>query len=289
MPEYTGVVRDLDYVLAGRWQVILGGAGELVAVTGDPAARSLLEVSLAAQVPAQLAYVEVGGENVITRVKLNREPGPGGPVADAETADDPGAPSEAELRAEGADLATVRELANFGAPPGEGDVASRAAELAAAAAAPPTIALDIAKVIAFEQACRAAGVTYGAHPGAKVPFHGAVPGKDFKTVDCSGFVREAIFRATTPPDKNFPDGSVNQHDFIRGHGFERGTPADGTKQDGVVRMAFLRPQDSPHGIGHVTFIHNGRTVESHGGVGPDRREWTNTGWQAKTFVYVIHR
>jgi hypothetical protein len=48
-------------------------------------------------------------------------------------------------------------------------------------------------------------VTYG--QGAKVPFHGAIPGQQFRRVDCSGFVREAIWRAT-PPHLNFPDGSV---------------------------------------------------------------------------------
>lgn len=278
MPQYSGVVRDLDYLLAsGRWQVIVGGdPGHLVALASDPAARSLLEVSLAASIPADVEYIEDGGENVITRVKLNRGPAAARAFAGAEE-DDPAAPAASDAGAE--DLQAGRELANFGAPP-EGAV-----PLTAAAAAAPAIPLDIDAVRAFEKQCRDAGVHYGL--GAKVPHHGAVPGKDFEAVDCSGFVREAIFRATAPPVKNFPDGSVNQHDFIRGKGFAKGSPADGLKKDGTVRMAFLRPQDSPHGIGHVAFIHNGRTLESHGGVGPDSREWTNTAWQAKTFVYVI--
>jgi hypothetical protein len=127
-------------------------------------------------------------------------------------------------------------------------------------------------------------VTYGL--GAKVPFFGAVPGRDFQKIDCSGFVREAIRRATTPP-MAFPDGSVNQHDWIRAHGFARSSIDAAKQSDGLVRIAFLRPQDSPHHIGHVVLISGARTLESHGGVGPDTRRWDGSSWQAKAFVYVV--
>ena len=37
----------------------------------------------------------------------------------------------------------------------------------------------------------------------------------------------------------------------------------------------------------MVLIHDAKTFESHGGTGPDSRAWTNTGWQAKTLVYVL--
>jgi hypothetical protein len=127
-------------------------------------------------------------------------------------------------------------------------------------------------------------VTYGL--GAKVPFHGATPGVQFTKVDCSGFIREAVWLSTNP-HVAFPDGSVVQHDWIRSKGFQRGSVADGGLKDGRLRMAFLRPQDSPQKIGHVVLIYNGRTLESHGGFGPNSRDWTAGGWQAKAYVYAI--
>lgn len=121
-----------------------------------------------------------------------------------------------------------------------------------------------------------------------MPFHGATPGSDFKSVDCSGFVREAIWRATAP-HMNIIDGSVRQHDWVRDAGFEHSSVADALHEDGVIRIAFLRPQDSPSRIGHVAIVHNAFTIESHGGVRPDSRPWSGSGWQAKTFVYVLSR
>jgi len=210
--------------------------------------------------------------------------------------DDPGAPAPEDLAADPAS----RDLANFGAVGQEAEPPLVSAPVAAedfglesvagtapqASQAPPKIPLDISVAQAFLDGCTSAvpRVTYGL--GAKVPFHGAVPGKDFKKVDCSGFVREAIWRATSP-HQSFPDGSVVQHDWIRDHGFERSTPDAALQQDGVVRIAFLRPQDSPQHIGHVVLVHDARTLESHGGVGPDSRPWTKTGWQAKAIVYVL--
>jgi len=128
-------------------------------------------------------------------------------------------------------------------------------------------------------------VTYGL--GKKVPFLGAVPGRDFTAVDCSGFVREAL-RLATSPAIAFPDGSVNQHDWVRAQGFAKSSPAEATQSDGLVRIAFLRPQDTSSHIGHVLLVSGAKTIESHGGgVGPDSRPWTATGFQASTFVYVL--
>jgi hypothetical protein len=141
-------------------------------------------------------------------------------------------------------------------------------------------------VRAFLQACETSTprVTYGL--GKKVPFLGAVPGRDFTKVDCSGFIREALRLASTPPVA-FPDGSVNQHDWVRAHGFTRSTVSAALQSDGLVRIAFLRPQDTSSHIGHVVLIAGAKTLESHGGVGPDSRAWTGAGWQASTFVYIL--
>lgn len=155
-----------------------------------------------------------------------------------------------------------------------------------AAATAPTLAIDIATADNFLQSCMTSTprVTYGL--GAKISPHGALPGSGFKKVDCSGFVRELIWRSTSP-HFNFPDGSVVQHDWIKDKGYQLSNRADASLQDGKIRIVFLRPQDVASHIGHVALVHNGKTLESHGGVGPDTRDWTNTGWQAKTHVYIL--
>lgn len=197
--------------------------------------------------------------------------------------DDPAAPAGDSEISETADLATARVLANVG---GAQEGVALSPPLVPEAA-PPTGALasfDVARAHAFLDACRSAHVRYGL--GAKVPFHGAVPGRDFTKIDCSGFVREAI-RLATNPSVPFPDGSVVQHDWVRAHGFEKSSVAAGASSDGAVRIALLRPQDVPSHIGHVALIYRGKTLELHGGVGPDARSWDGKSWQAKTFVYVL--
>src|SRR5262249_3545212 len=153
-----------------------------------------------------------------------------------------------------------RTLANLGAHPVFDTPLVAAAPQPAGPGARPLLSLDLARAHAFLDACRNSvpRVTYGL--GAKVPFLGAVPGRDFTKVDCSGFVREAI-RLSTSPSLAFPDGSVVQHDWVRAHGFEKSTVAGGLENDGAVRIAFLRPQDSPSHIGHVVLVAAGKTLE----------------------------
>lgn len=156
--------------------------------------------------------------------------------------------------------------------------------VAEAPAVSPTMPLDWSKVETFQHACQAAHVTYGL--GAKVPNDNSVPGRDFTKVDCSGFVRAAIHRATTP-EVPFPDGSVVQQEWVRANGYSAGTLADGTLTDGNVRIAFLDPHDSADRIGRFVLICNGRTAESDGAVGPDSRPFDGTGWQTKATVYQL--
>jgi hypothetical protein len=147
-----------------------------------------------------------------------------------------------------------------------------------------TIAFNIAPALAFLRDCENSVPRVGYRLGAKIPPNG-VPGRDFTAVDCSGFIREEIRRSTNLGN-HFPDGSVIQHEWVRRRGFATDTVSSGTRTDGAVRIAFL-PPTALHKIGHVALIHNGATLESHGGVGPDSRPWNGSGWQADTAVFVL--
>src|SRR5262249_163065 len=195
--------------------------------------------------------------------------------------DDPAFPAEGEV-SDPADLETARLLANLGGPGAVDAIPSAAPTFAASA----TLGLDIARAKTFLDACRTSKPRVTYRLGKKVPFLAAVPGRDFTEVDCSGFVREALRLATTPT-MAFPDGSVNQHDWIRAQGFAKSSPSEATQSDGLVRIAFLRPQDTSSHIGHVLLISGAKPIESHGGVGPDSRPWTGTGLQSHMFVYVL--
>ncbi len=118
--------------------------------------------------------------------------------------------------------------------------------------------------------------------GAKIPLDLATIPIAGET-DCSGEVRYLIHRCA---GVDIPDGSANQHEWVRANGFKASSIEAGRLQDGGVRVAFLTPADGG-GIGHVALIMNGATFESHGGKGPDTRPWTGSGWQAKAHVYVL--
>jgi hypothetical protein len=147
-----------------------------------------------------------------------------------------------------------------------------------------TIAFNVANALTFLQQCEESSPRVGYRLGAKIP-SGGVPGKDFTAVDCSGFVREEMRRSTTLGNA-FPDGSVVQHDWIKGRGFVSVANTAGALKDGVVRIAFLSPTPTRK-IGHVVLVYDGATIESHGGVGPDSRPWNGQGWQAETSMYVL--
>ncbi|WP_019565575.1 N-acetylmuramoyl-L-alanine amidase [Agrobacterium sp. 10MFCol1.1] len=148
-----------------------------------------------------------------------------------------------------------------------------------------TIAFDMSKALSFLNACMNSKprVVYGY--GAKIRA-GEVPGRDFISVDCSGLVRELVRRATDLNGK-FPDGSFIQHEWVRDRHFKQLDRSEGKLTDGVVRIAFMKPNDSPNGIGHVAIVHDGYTLESHGGVGPNRRIWDGAGWQGKSYLYAL--
>ena len=102
-------------------------------------------------------------------------------------------------------------------------------------------------------------------------------------IDCSGYVRWLLFRATGD-ELVIPDGSVNQGDWADAVGLKESEPAACLRTDGALRLAQWR---NPGGVGHIALVHNGHTMESHGGAGPARRVWGNTGWQASSRVWVL--
>ena len=125
--------------------------------------------------------------------------------------------------------------------------------------------------------------------GGKVPFHSAVPGKDFHGLDCSGFSRECVYLATGG-DIDLPDGSVNQHAAIKAAGLKLSTFDAGTLHDGAVRIAFLEPvyeSGSLKEAGHVLLILDGTTYESHGTMGVGNRVWGQYPWMTRMSLYVL--
>lgn len=129
----------------------------------------------------------------------------------------------------------------------------------------------------------AAGVKYGL--GAKIHPLGK-PANQVKKVDCSGCVRDLLY-VSTDETVVIPDGSVNQHAWFESHGFKHTTWEYAKLKDGLVRIAFLSPKQSHSGIGHVLLIYNGMTYESHGGTGPDSREWGSRPYHELMSVYCV--
>jgi hypothetical protein len=96
-------------------------------------------------------------------------------------------------------------------------------------------------------------------------------------IDCSGFVRYAIARATQQA-VILPDGSSNQHDRCEAQGLHQlahySDVAYAAQDPSRLFIAFL----DPHPIGHVWLLRaDGQghvmTMESHGGRGVDSRPW----------------
>jgi hypothetical protein len=106
--------------------------------------------------------------------------------------------------------------------------------------------------------------------------------EEIKAIDCSGFVRYLIYKATDG-QVQMPDGSWNQDHWCKTSLLERADYATAASMDGWLRIAFIpvkkatagRPGHPGHKghAGHVWLVLNGLTLESHGGKGPDRRPW----------------
>lgn len=157
------------------------------------------------------------------------------------------------------------------------------------------LVLDRYKLPALVADCRRHRVRYGL--GAKArPL--AIQAAQLVAIDCSGFVRWAIYHASVAWINAhgdhaaypliIPDGSVVQHDWIDSAGFRRCELVDGRLLDDQLRIAFLRPRDGG-GIGHVMLLQNGYTLESFGGTGPGRRKWLSQRFMARCILHEFGR
>ena len=143
-----------------------------------------------------------------------------------------------------------------------------------------SVALDVGKLLDALRACEARGVSYGL--GSKAPEHTSGPyvfdyPPTFNAVDCSGWIRWAIYHATGGA-LLIPDGSANQNDWAGQQGLKHYGPDNahvmyqsvGGNKDNYLRVAFCRANPTEP-IGHVWLLFNGFTMESSGGVGPHSR------------------
>ncbi|MBC7808847.1 MAG: C40 family peptidase [Akkermansiaceae bacterium] len=131
------------------------------------------------------------------------------------------------------------------------------------------------KLRACVAACRKVGVRYGL--GAKASKLSATPGTPFTRIDCSGFVRWAVYMASGG-EVIMPDGSWFQEELARKQGFKKSTSESCLLKDGRVRLAYWKNKDQG-GISHIALVLNGKTLESHDSRGPNRRTWSlDTGW-----------
>jgi hypothetical protein len=142
-----------------------------------------------------------------------------------------------------------------------------------------TVDLDVTKLTQYLDACVSQHIRYGL--GAKAPpgHVGDYP-PDYTTIDCSGWIRAATIYSTFGIANGplvIPDGSVNQHDWFDANHFKAHTGADYSTYapltDNILRIAFISPDSSPQGIGHVWYVQNGVTFESHAPNGPSSRPW----------------
>lgn len=148
----------------------------------------------------------------------------------------------------------------------------------------PTVDLDIALLLTLIQRTEQEGNQY--RLGGKAPSLDADSSQIRRVgIDCSGFVRWILFRATHN-QLVIPDGSWNQADWAEDIGFKHSTIESGKLLDGVVRLAHMKPL-SPGGIGHILLIHNGKTIESSGKRGPNRRTWSGEGWQSRCRLWAL--
>lgn len=127
------------------------------------------------------------------------------------------------------------------------------------------LSVDTAKLLDIVDQLRARAVGYAL--GAKAIL--LSPISSIADLDCSGLIRYVLFHATYKRVM-VPDGTWWQDDWCQKQGFERidykSTAGDG---DNRLRIAFKHVGP----VSHAWLVLNGQTIESHRGVGPDRRDW----------------
>jgi len=98
---------------------------------------------------------------------------------------------------------------------------------------------------------------------------------DIDAIDCSGFVRYAVAKATNE-QVVMPDGSFIQHEWCEQSGLHKlGQYSDVQYAKGDPHrlfVGFIAPHEGHPG--HVWLVYKGQTLESHGGgAGVDSRPW----------------
>lgn len=109
--------------------------------------------------------------------------------------------------------------------------------------------------------------------GAKASF--STKPEHIKEIDCSGYARYEVFHATSGEVK-MPDGSANQRDWCEDQGLRRLARYSDVQyaahDPSRLFICFVRPL--PGVAGHVWFVHQGKTYESHGKrTGVNSRGW----------------
>lgn len=128
--------------------------------------------------------------------------------------------------------------------------------------------IDRDKLLALVGELTAGHVSYGL--GSKASL--TTEPKDVKKIDCSGFVRYLLYKATDGQVK-MPDGSWHQNKWCDDNGFAKvDYAAEAGLNDSWLRLGYF-PKKKGMAAGHIWFVLNGQTIESHGGKGPNRREW----------------
>lgn len=118
-----------------------------------------------------------------------------------------------------------------------------------------------------------------------------------KAIDCSGYVGWLLCGAASPTLRNvlardvIGRGTFHLAEWLIRCRFKKSHIDAGRLKDGALRcavtLAARNPLTGHMGIGHIALIQNGRTLESHGGVGVNSREWTGSGWQSRCTLYVL--
>ena len=114
--------------------------------------------------------------------------------------------------------------------------------------------------------------------GAKAPSLGC-PASLIRLIDCSGFVRDALFFATGGK-LILPEGSQPQRDWCEENGLYRlkhySDVEYAREDDSRLFIAFLSPHPGSEWPRHVWLIHQARTMESCGSHGVCSRDWDNS-------------
>ena len=107
-----------------------------------------------------------------------------------------------------------------------------------------------------------------------------------KKLDCSGFVQYVLYNATSK-SAFLKSGSWYQNQWCIAQKLEKVAYSTANQSDGWLRLGYF-PAPKKGQYGHIWLILDGRTLESHGGKGPNSRAWdTNVLKNSVTACYKV--